>query len=72
MLGISATLNEAVFGYLCIHICVFARQTLGNIAMGHMPSENMWFVWFDIPYSGQKVKSLEGILTHQSHISKVG
>ena len=31
MLGLSATLTEAVFVYLCICICVFACQTLGNI-----------------------------------------
>ena len=31
MLGLSATLTEAVFVYLCICICVFACQTPGNI-----------------------------------------
>ena len=55
MLCITATLTEAVFVYLCICICVFALQTLGNIVFGHILSENMWFVWFDISYSGQKV-----------------
>ena len=41
--------------YLCICICVFALQTLGNIVFGHMLSENMCFVWFKLSYSGQKI-----------------
>ena len=55
MLGITDTLTQAVFVYLCNCICVFSLQKLGNIVFGHILSENMRFVWFDMSYSGQKV-----------------
>ena len=60
MLGITATLTQAIFAYLCICVFVFVYLqvrhpgTLFLRSLYHHLSENIWFVWSKTSYSGDK------------------
>ena len=55
MFCLCATLTKAVFVYLCICVFVFGSQVSGGgwVDSGcHKLSENIWFVWSKMSYSG--------------------
>ena len=62
MLGLSATLTEAVFVYLCICVFVFVYlhvRHLGTLflrSLYHYLSENIWFVWSKTLHNGEKMR----------------
>ena len=62
MLGLSATLTEAVFVYLCICVFVFVYlhvRHLGTLflrSLYHYLSENIWFVWSKTLHNGEKLR----------------
>ena len=50
MLGLSGT--SSLYLYLCIFICVFVQETLGNISLGPRAFRKCMFVWSKTSYSG--------------------
>jgi len=60
MLGLCATLTEAVFVYLCICVFVYLHiRHLGTFflrSLYHYLSENIWFVWSKTLHNGEKLR----------------